>query len=208
MHDGIVANSALPPKTVTVKTDRSQQAAPASSTDLEINFRPDPTVWDGRFANNGWLQELPKPLTKLTWENAALLSPATATTLGVTNGDVVELSLAGRALQAPVWLLPGHPDTAVTLHLGYGRTQAGRVDELGTNAYTLAPRPNGLWFANGLSVRKVSTGYPLATTQDHQSMEGRKIRSVQARSKNLPAIPNLCMKWIATVRKISLYPEV
>ena len=98
---------------------------------MEINFRPDPTIWDGRFANNGWLQELPKPLTKLTWENAALLSPITADALGLTNGDVVELAYRGRTVQAPVWLMPGHSEGAVTVHFGYGRTQAGRV---GSNA--------------------------------------------------------------------------
>ena len=81
----------------------------------------DPTIWDGRFANNAWLQELPKPLTKLTWDNAALLSPATAARLGLGNGEVVELRSGGSAVRAPVWVMPGQANDSVTVHLGYGR---------------------------------------------------------------------------------------
>ena len=88
---------------------------------LEVIFRPDPTIYDGRFANNGWLQELPKPITKLTWDNAAILSPATAHRLGVQNGDMLKLTYEGRSLNAPVFIQPGHVNGATTLHLGYGR---------------------------------------------------------------------------------------
>ncbi|MFN8445119.1 MAG: TAT-variant-translocated molybdopterin oxidoreductase [Caldilineaceae bacterium] len=206
LHDGLVANSALPAKTVSVKTDWSQQAAPASSSDLEINFRPDPTVWDGRFANNGWLQELPKPLTKLTWENAALISPTTAAALGVDNGDMVELSLEERTVQAPIWLLPGHAENSITLHLGYGRTQAGRVGtSLGVNAYVLRG-VNSLWFAGGVGVRKVSSGYRLATTQDHQSMEGRNlIRS--GTFDEFASNPTFAQEVDGHGEEISLYPK-
>ena len=88
---------------------------------MDLLIRPDPTIWDGRFVNNGWLQELPKPLSKLTWDNAALLSPATAQRRGLGNEDVVELRYQGRSVRAPIWLLPGQADDTVTVHLGYGR---------------------------------------------------------------------------------------
>ena len=94
---------------------------------LEVVFRPDPSVYDGRFANNAWLQELPKSLTKLTWDNAALISPATAARLALVSGDVVELRQGGRTVRIPVWLAPGQAPDTLTLHLGYGRTRAGRA---------------------------------------------------------------------------------
>ena len=89
-------------------------------------IRPDPCVGDGRWANNGWLQELPKPLTKLTWDNAALVAPAMAGRLGLKTGDVVELRVEDRAVEAPVMILPGQADRCVTVHLGYGRKNAGQ----------------------------------------------------------------------------------
>ena len=118
---------------------------------LEINFLPDPTIWDGQFANNGWLQELPKPVTRLTWDNAAMISPALAERLGLAAGEVVELELRGRTLKCPVLLLPGQAEGVVTLHLGYGRTHAGRVGSgTGFNAYLLRTT-DALWFGKGLT---------------------------------------------------------
>src|SRR5204863_9573544 len=94
---------------------------------IEVNFRPDPNLWDGRFANNGWLQECPKPMSKLTWDNAALISPALAQRHGLTTDDVIELNFEGRALRAPVWIMPGQAENSIALHLGYGRERVGRV---------------------------------------------------------------------------------
>ena len=112
--------------------------SPEAGGKLEVMFRPDPTIYDGRFANNGWLQELPKPITKLTWDNAAILSPATAHRLKAATGDMVQLTYQGRSLRAPVFIQPGHIDGAVTLHLGYGRTRAGRAGTgMGFNPYGL-----------------------------------------------------------------------
>ena len=99
--------------------------APAAG--LEIIFRPDPTTWDGRFANNGWLQELPKALTKLTWDSVAMFSPETARRLDVNNEDTVELKYQGRTIRAPVWVMPGHASESVSVFLGCGRTRSGRV---------------------------------------------------------------------------------
>src|SRR5262249_27977214 len=122
-----------------------------SSSGLQINFLPDPTIYDGRFSNNGWLQELPKPISKLTWDNAAIVSPKLAEKLGIsqtfgTSGgehgqaivDLVELELDDRTVRAPAWILPGHADDTVTVHMGYGRTAAGRVGSgAGFNAFAL-----------------------------------------------------------------------
>jgi len=178
LNDGVVADSALPAKTVALRADwdqaQPQRPKPKAGT-LEIIFRADPTLHDGRFVNNGWLQELPKPITMLTWDNAALMSPATAQRLGVTSEDVVELQYGGRTLRAPVWVVPGHAPEAVTVHLGHGRVRAGKVGEgTGFNAYLLRTS-NAPWFATGLEVRKVGERYPLATTQSQYGMEGRHL---------------------------------
>lgn len=174
VHDGVVANSALPPTTVTARLNIAFEP-PRPSQGLEIVFRPDTNVYDGRFNNNGWLQELPRPLTKLTWDNAALISPATAQRLGLQTEDIVELKFQGRAVKAGVWLLPGLPNDSVTVHLGYGRTHTGRVGAgSGFNAYSLRTS-NAMWNGSGLEVRKTGSRMALASTQLHQSMYGRDI---------------------------------
>jgi molybdopterin-containing oxidoreductase family iron-sulfur binding subunit len=148
-------------------------ASASSSTGMEIVFRPDPTILDGRFANNGWLQELPKPLTKLTWENAAHISPATAERLGLHSREVIEIAYAGSTLRAPVWIMPGHAADCVTVHLGYGRSNAGRVGNgAGFNVYPFR-RSGALWFGPGAELRKTGSETVLACTQNHHSMEGR-----------------------------------
>ena len=177
LHNGLIADTALPPKNVQLQQARLTEldAPPAPAPGLELIFQPDPTIWDGRFANNGWLQELPKPITKLTWDNAALLSSATAERLGLSNEEVVELRFQERAVRAPVWIMPGHADETVTVHLGYGRERTGRVGTgAGFNAYVLRTSDT-FWFGNGLEIRKTGERYPLATTQLHHSMEGRSI---------------------------------
>jgi molybdopterin-containing oxidoreductase family iron-sulfur binding subunit len=177
LHDGLIADTALPPKTVELRQELSTEltAPPAPVSGLELMFQPDPTIWDGRFANNGWLQELPKPLSKLTWDNAALLSPSTAEQLGLRNEEVVELHYQGRLMRAPVWILPGHADAAVTVHLGYGRWRSGRVGNgAGFNAYALRTSDT-VWFGGGLELHKTGESYRLATTQHHHTMDGRAI---------------------------------
>ncbi len=111
---------AFPPKQVSLKPGIGAEAPAAAAQGLEIVFRPDPTIWDGRFANNGWLQELPKPLTKLTWDAVAMLSPKTAERLGIKSEDGIELKYNGRTIVAPAWVMPGHADESVTAFLGYG----------------------------------------------------------------------------------------
>jgi MoCo/4Fe-4S cofactor protein with predicted Tat translocation signal len=189
LHDGFIPNTALPVKTVSLKTDWANQAqspvtqTPASGT-YEIVFRTDPSIYDGRFANNGWLQELPKPLTKVTWDNVALISPNSAYQLyGVRdNGGSVKgrehyvptgelVDSKARTVRVPLWIMPGQPDNVLTVHLGYGRRLAGRVgNDHGFDAYQIRTS-DAPWFSSGVQVRKTGEKYLLATTQLHFNME-------------------------------------
>jgi molybdopterin-containing oxidoreductase family iron-sulfur binding subunit len=180
LHEGLIAHTALPQRTVvyrglTIDGPQSPASIPEPQSALALVVRPDPTLWDGGFANNGWLQELPKPLTKLTWDNAALLSPATAERLGVSNEDVVELRYQGGTVRAPVCLMPGQAEDVVTVHLGHGRRRSGRVgDGIGFNAYLLR-LSSAPWGGAGLELRPTGEQHPLASTQHHHSMEGRHL---------------------------------
>ena len=138
---------------------------------LEVVFRPDPTVYDGSFANNGWLQECPKPLTKLTWDNAALISPAMAQREGLTTSQVVELTVEEHSLEIPVWVLPGHPDNSVTVHLGYGRRTTGKIGTgTGFDAYRIRQHDSP-WLIANASMRALDRNHDLASTQMHSNIE-------------------------------------
>ncbi len=176
LHDGRVEPEKA--QTVVPKLDRARLSAaltPEKREGLEVVFVPGASTYDGRFANNGWLQEAPDPMTKLTWDNAALLSPATARQLGVEHGDVVALAREGREVAAPVYVQPGQADGSISIALGYGRERAGRVGRnVGANAYRI--RTSGaMWFASGVSVRKLGRKHTFAVTQEHHSMEGRPL---------------------------------
>ncbi len=148
---------------------------------------------DGRWSNNGWLQELPKPMTKLTWDNAALIAPVTALKLGLANEEVIELSNEGRTIKAPVWVTPGHAEDAVMVYLGYGRTRAGNVgSNKGFDAYALRTS-EAMTFGSGLTIRRTAEKYRLACTQLHHSMEGRDIVR-GATLTNTRVIPSLPIK--------------
>ena len=186
LQRGVIAGSAAPTATPNWRWDaiRTELAGtPAPTGDgYELVLDQDPSVYDGRFANNVWLQELPDPRTKLTWGNAALLSPATAARMGVATGDVVELAWHGRSVRVPAYLLPGHGDDSVSLSLGYGRGPGDEVVAAGVGAsgYRLLtsdmPR-----FGGGLVISAVHEpgGAPLrermASTQAHWRLEGRPI---------------------------------
>jgi MoCo/4Fe-4S cofactor protein with predicted Tat translocation signal len=149
-------------------------AAPAAGV-LEVVFEPDATLWDGQYSNNAWLQELPKPLTKLTWDNAMLVSPKTAERLGLSENEVVQIKLGGRVVEAPVFIQPGQADDSISISLGYGRKLGGKVLEgTGFNAYALRTSAKP-WFDSGVEVSKTGKTAVLATTRDHQSMEGRDL---------------------------------
>jgi molybdopterin-containing oxidoreductase family iron-sulfur binding subunit len=176
LHDGIVPNTAFPVRTVTVQGNAlAGAAAPAAAQGLDVVFRPDPSIWDGRFANNAWLQELPKALTRLTWDNAALVGPGTAARLNLVSGDVVELRQGERTLRVPVWLAPGHAPDTLTLHFGYGRERAGRVATgtgFNVNPLRTTAAPHIL---TGVQLTRTGESYELACTQDHWSLEGRNL---------------------------------
>jgi molybdopterin-containing oxidoreductase family iron-sulfur binding subunit len=139
--------------------------APSSKDSIEIIFRPDPNIYDGRWANVGWLQELPKPVTNLSWDNAALVSGATLTRLGLEEDDIVELSVQGRKVNAPVIVVPGHPDNSVTVYLGYGR-QTGRVaGGAGFNAYLI--RTSDAPFYTTGTLKKLDGKWGVAITKSH-----------------------------------------
>ena len=233
LHDGFVAGTALPSKIVSLKSELASQLPnpqpPTPNPHLEIVFRADPTIHDGGFSNNGWLQELPKPLSKLTWDNAAIVSPATAATLSLgkkvndiaTNrmgsiggeiiADEVELRYGGRKLIAPVFIQPGHPDGVVTVHLGYGRTIAGKVGTgAGFNAYSIRTS-DAPWFGSGLEIVKSGGTYSLATTQSHHLLDAEEIGERDIlRSGTLDEYrkhPSLAPEVDASNPKESLYPE-
>jgi MoCo/4Fe-4S cofactor protein with predicted Tat translocation signal len=138
----------------------------------EVVFRPDPTIWDGTYSNNGWMQELPKPQSKVTWDNVIYLSPKDATKLNAFLGDVLEVEVGGRKVRGPAWILPGTAEGSITVFFGYGRTQSGRVgNNIGYNAYSLQPSSTS-YVAEG-SVRSTGEHYRLADVQETQTMAGR-----------------------------------
>jgi molybdopterin-containing oxidoreductase family iron-sulfur binding subunit len=174
LFNGFQPESTAPPVEVALvgeKTARLGAAAvPPSAQSLEVIFHRDAKVDDGRYANNGWLQELPDPVTKMTWDNAVLLSRKTALELGVQNGDVVEISLNGASVKGPVWVQPGMADYSLGLALGYGRAN-GRVGQgVGFDAY---PIFRGKYIETGATLKKTGDTRILACTQHHWSMEGR-----------------------------------
>jgi molybdopterin-containing oxidoreductase family iron-sulfur binding subunit len=183
LHDGVVAGTAAPERAATARLgDWAKQAPPAPPAGgLELVFRPDPSVLDGRHANNGWLQELPKPLTKLTWENAIVMGPRTAESLGVTqrlavrgrgtDTDVVELRAGDATISGPAFVLPGHAENCLSVTLGYGRSRAGRVGTgIGFNAYLLRTAA-GLHVASPVQARRTGGRAWVASTQEHWSID-------------------------------------
>ncbi|MCC6671373.1 MAG: TAT-variant-translocated molybdopterin oxidoreductase [Planctomycetes bacterium] len=157
------------------KVAEARRAAEGSISNLELGFVPDAKLYDGRFSNNAWLQEMPDPLSKLTWDNAALVNQRTAAALGVKREDVLRITANGRQLDVPVWILPGLADWTITLALGYGR-QLGPECKVargsGVSAYALRTT-SAMHFAGGVRAEKTGATYTLASTQDHGSLEGR-----------------------------------
>jgi len=182
LHDGLLTGSAdasVNPRIdrgalTEILTSGTTKTAKATVSNMEIGFYAS-NVFDGRFANNGWLQELPDAVTKIAWDNVALVSPATAEELKVENGDMVTLNFEGRSLEMPVWISPGQARNTVGVALGYGRTAVGRIGN-GTGFDTYKLRiSKAPYFSSGLTVGNVGNNYKLANTQDHGSMEGRPI---------------------------------
>ncbi len=169
VYAGVVAGSQSSPKSVALAAQLPEPSLTAS--DLDVVFLPDPSIQDGRYANNGWLQEVPKPITKLTWDNAAFVSPRDAERLGLNKGDLVTLTVAERSVTAPVWIMPGQAVGAVSVFLGFGRSNAGRVgNAIGFDAYQLRSSANPAFSA--LQIAKVPGRHKLISTQGHHIYEG------------------------------------
>ncbi|WP_241759100.1 Fe-S-cluster-containing hydrogenase [Pyxidicoccus parkwayensis] len=178
LAEGVIPGTRLPE--VKARVDAAAvlaavRALPAPGEGLEVHLVPDSKVHDGRFSANPWLQELPDPVTKLTWDNAALVSPATAARLGLERGARVRLEVRGRSLEAPVLVVPGHADDTVTLPLGYGRTRGGPVAEgVGFNAYALRFQ-DAPWSVADALLTRLEGHHDFALTQEHWRMEERPI---------------------------------
>ncbi|HBF22603.1 MAG TPA: molybdopterin oxidoreductase [Planctomycetes bacterium] len=178
LHDGFATVA----KAFSVGVVPEAVSAPSSrpvGEGLEVVFRADRTLHDGRFANSGWLQELPDPLTKLTWDNAALLAKSEADRLSVNTGDLVEVAIEGRSMELPIYIMPGHAPGSVTIPLGYGRKEAGHVagcwedqiEPVGFDSYRLRTSSAFTSGAVLAVLKKTGRTYPLATTQDHHLID-------------------------------------
>ena len=206
VHDGIVVSAS---SAVSGLSQRPGSRIPPLQPEegIEVVFRPDPTIYDGRFANNAWLQELPKPLTKIVWDNVALVSSVTAQRLDIRNEDVIEIKNGDRAIQAPVWISPGHAPDSITLFLGYGRTRAGTVgSNRGYNANNIRTSSTP-WLIQNAQVRKTGDRYPLVSTQTHHLMENRHLVR-RATVSDYAQHPRFAQEELeGPARELSLYPE-
>ncbi len=168
VYKGVIEDSHAAPKAV------SLQALPKIELEnggLELSFKFDPNILDGSLANNGWLQEIPKPITKIVWDNAAYVSLKDAERLDLKNHQLINLSANGKSITAPVWVLPGQAEGAITVTLGFGRTSAGRIaDGVGFNAYPL--RSTDAMWTTAVTLTKASGRHKLITTQVHHEYEG------------------------------------
>ncbi len=187
-------------------TPRTAGAA-LGSGNLEVNFLVDAKLVDGRHANNAWLQELPDPVTKICWDNAAYLSPATAQALGVTGGDVLRVTKGSRSIEIVAWVLPGQADWSLGLPLGWGRTHAGRVGSHRGFDVNGLRASDALWFVDGVTVAKTGARYALSQTQDHHQMEGRPI-AVEATLAEFESTPNFAALRSPSPRTLPLWREV
>lgn len=178
LHDGLLANSAVPPAGIATAAVPAEALAPLAAPAAEgreLVFRASPAVHDGRFANIGWLQELPDAVTKMTWGNAALISPKIAQELRLSNEDGVRLKVGNKEVELPAWIVPGQAEDTVVVHLGYGRRAAGRVGNgVGTDVYPLRTRA-ARGFATGVELAASQQRHRIAQTQDHGAMEGRPV---------------------------------
>jgi MoCo/4Fe-4S cofactor protein with predicted Tat translocation signal len=221
LHDGVIPDTAYAPITPSPTTPIPSPQSPITvGGGLEVAFRLDPCVLDGRFANNGWLQELPKPLTKLTWDNAILVSPATEQKLrgsnqpayrggehGTITSDVFEIRAGGRTIRGPLFNVVGHADDCVTVHLGYGRTRGGHTAIGAGFDSNVLRTSDSLTSLAGASLVKTGDTFPLACTQYHHLMEGRDIIRAATREEYVRD-PKVMREHDETPgRFITLYPE-
>jgi Fe-S-cluster-containing dehydrogenase component len=172
LHDGVLPKGAQPGGTAAPNFAAfATQQPPAATGGYEVVFVPSWSTYDGRFNNNAWLQEAPDPITKVTWDNIASLSPRTAQALNVAHGDMIRIERNGFAVEAPVLIQPGQADDSITVSLGYGRRHVGRVGEgTGYNAYAIR-FSDSLGFGTGYQVTRTGRNYPVVQTQEHHTLE-------------------------------------
>ena len=204
LHDGTVAKTAFAEKHPPLLSSAIKTNAPDVTEGLELVLRPCPNIWDGAGANNSWLQEQPRPLTRISWDNAVFLSPATAKKLGVKNEDLVKVSVGETSVTGPVWVLPGVATDSVTIHLGYGRDVSKVSKGAGFNVYPL--RSSADRIVADVSIAKTGKTYKIACVQDHNSMEDRPhVR--HATQVGYKAHKNFATAPDKKVLPISMYPE-
>lgn len=193
LNDGVIENtrdqtispSFATQKLQTVIQQRSTDKKPLGQDNLEIVFTPDSKLYDGRFANNGWLQEMPDFLTKLTWDNAALIAPSTAKALNIQHEELIKITLNGRELEIAAYVMPGQASNSIAIALGYGRTNAGRVgNQAGFATHTLRTS-DAMNFGTGATITKAFQKYPLACTQDHYAID---TIGLQERLRRIPEL--------------------
>jgi molybdopterin-containing oxidoreductase family iron-sulfur binding subunit len=185
LHDGWIEGTTFAPKSVNLRSASFPSSRVSDEKSIEINFRRDPCIYDGQFSNNGWLQELPNPMSKMTWDNPVLIGPAMAARMGLKTEDLVTLELNGKKVTAPIWIQAGHPDNSVTVYLGYGRRRAGRAGTgAGFDMYPLRSSTTP-WFTTGVKVTKAGGTYKLASTQGYQTMDTPVGARPQVRSASL-----------------------
>ncbi len=221
LHDGLLSRTSAKLPSFTIDAGRlanyfqSQQGLlTKTETGFELVFQSSPSVFDGRFSNNGWLQELPDPITKLMWDNVALISPKTAEEINIDlkkfgslktkDYQMIKLSYQGQELDMPVYVIPGLADNSVMVTLGYGRTKSGVIgNKVGFDTYKIRTSGN-LYYGSGLKISLTGNTYPLSTSQDYHKMEGRPlIREAiaadfinnQTLTPPLPVAPDLVPLW-------------
>jgi MoCo/4Fe-4S cofactor protein with predicted Tat translocation signal len=209
LHRGFVSGTAEPPRLLPVDQARvasSLGAAPASVNGFEAVFLADPKLLDGRHANNAWLLELPDPMTRITWDNVALIAPKSAAELGVRDGDLIRVTREGATVELPAWRLPGQPEKSVGLLLGWGRKHTGRYGrEVGFDVFPL--RRSDALHAAPVQIQKAGGHYAISQTQDHNSMEGRPI-AIDATLEEFKANPTFGIQRSPAPRTLPLWREV
>ncbi|ODS52145.1 MAG: molybdopterin oxidoreductase [Acidobacteria bacterium SCN 69-37] len=211
LHDGFLAGTSYVTGATPPPAPAADPMAPAETgavSGIDVVFRPDPYLLDGRYANNGWLQELPRPLSKVTWDSTVHVSVTTAARLGVGRGDIVEIALQGRTTRVPVWVQPGTPDDVAVVYFGFGRTTAGRVGG-GVGFDTFPLRSSAApWFESGAQVTRTGESYTIATTQNHFAMEDRypvRVVDAEAYRENPDVVREL--KPLHVNPMLSMYPD-
>jgi len=215
LNRGVATKVEAPAGSVTLRPDAVASAVGAlaapsaalSAQSMELAFYVDAKMLDGRHANNAWLQEMPDPITKITWDNAAYLSPATAEGLSVRNGDMLRITRGDKSLEIVAWILPGQADNVIGLGLGWGRRKAGRVGTARGFDVNVLRHADAPWFVDGARVEKTGARYDLSQTQDHHRMEGRPI-AIEATHAEYRERPNFAAQRSPTPRTLPLWQEV